>query len=448
MKIERFGQIVLSITVFCCLIVVVSEFFVSAWIISQDFSSDQPMAYSGIAFCTLIGVFMIMLFGVLLVGRRMVVESILQTLLAVAEKVAGPQSAIVARLCVPLADCFTEEERFDEAEKLLKRAVKINAQPGRLACSAFSISTELRYLEFLRRSGRSQSAVGVMPYLLELEKCCRPQEFRGKQLYPLALLLVLLATAMLIVDWTATTATLAGNYGLARGICKLAPAPSAVLPQLEIGGSIEMLAGMYNKGSQWSKAEPLYKALLEIRSMQHGSNSAATAEVMQLLSEAYLNQGKYDKAQKLLQQALQIYADKSGPDDTRIGKILNDLATIYCEGDKFDQSRQLLRRALAIYEKNCSPGDPGVADSLHRLALVCANKGNYSQAAPLYKLALAVSEENYGANDARVATTLTDYAVFLKKTGHPDEARKIFARARTIRTLHSACAQRHESKVM
>ncbi len=439
-KVERLAQFLLSGILACCSVVIIAEFLFLVWAVRQEFPKVASISFGNIAFVSLACVLLLLPVACLAVGRRRLAGWFARRWLSVVERITGTTSLFVAKACVSLADCCTEEEKFDEAERLYKRAVAINAVVGKQGSSTFQIHTELRYLNFLRQSNKIRTAVAIAPYLLELEKRYRPYNFTNRSLYMLAIVFASISTAILILDWAAASSSLAGNYSLAKEICEFAPTPPAMLSQFKVGKSMELLARGYSKGAQWDKAEPLYKTLLEIREVRDGANSAAAAEVMQLLSEAYLNQGKYKKAQQLLEQTLSIYGEQAGVDDPRTVLILNDLATVYCSEDKFDQSQKLIKKALSIYEKNRRPRDLAVAEGLHRLAVVCCSKGRYEQAEPLYRLAIALSEESYGPDDPRLARTLADYANLLKLTKRFDQAQKMEARARTIRALYGSSA--------
>ncbi len=446
--VERLGQMVLSGILALCSVVIIAEFLFLIWALRQEFPKVASISFGDIAFVSLACLLVLLPVSLLALGRRRVRCWLARKWLSLVESLTGATSLITAKACVSLADCYTDEERFDEAERLYKRAVAINAMIGKFGNSTFQIHTELRYLNFLRQSNKIRSAVAITPYLLELEKRYRPYNLTNRSLYLVTTVFAFISTAILMLDWAAASSSLAGNYTLAKEICEFAPAPPAMLSQFKVGKSMELLARGYSKGAQWEKAEPLYKTLLEIREVRDGANSAAAAEVMQLLSEAYLNQGKYKKAQQLLEQTLSIYNDKAGADDPRAVLVLNDLAAVYLNEDKFDQSQELIKKALTIYEKNRRPKDPAVADGLHRLAVVCCSKGRYEQAEPLYRLALALGEESYGPNDSRLALTLADYANLLKLTKRFDQAQKMEARARTIRALRSSSVSSHSVKTL
>lgn len=443
-SLERASQFILSGILLLCFIVIAAEFLFFVWVLQQEAPKVLAVSFGDIAIFILLCLLSLLPLVILVLSRRQVCAWLFSRQLKIAEQWRGPKSSLVSRACVALADCYTDDGRFDEAEKLYKRAVAINAEKGIRGNSHFHIQTELRYLRFLRKSNRLDRAVAIAPYLLELERRFRPYAYAGKVLYALALVFAFLATGILMLDWAAASSTLAGNYGLAREICAIAPAPPAMLPAFKVGKSMEVLARGYSQGKQWEKAESVYQTLLEVQQTRDGSASPAAAEVLQCLSEAYFNQGKYKKAKHLLEQALQIYGDDPGSEDPRIGRALNDLATIYCTEDKYDQSQQLIKRALCIYEKHRGPNDPCVAESVGRLASVCCRKGRFAQAEPLYKLALAMSEENYGANDPRVATALNDYADLLRKTNKILDAEKLEARARAIKAARRADSSSHK----
>ncbi|GEM_PF-2938736 len=435
-KLERIGRLVLTSALIASALVILAEIFFFFWILHfADLQIPEP-SFADISLFSLASLVSLMPLVFLIIVRRSIFEHVWRFGLRMSERWCGQESAAVAQCCVALADCLTEDGAYDEAEALFGRAIAINARQGLKSRSAFHVHTELRYLNFLRESGRFRSSQ-VAPALLELERRYRPLDVTGKTIYACALGLALVATVMLVLDSVAATSSLAGNYGLAREICELAPAPAVLPPSLRVGRSLESLAEGYLKKGQWSKAEPIYDTILEVREVREG-NTPAVAEALQLLSEAYLNDGKYKKAQHLLEQAMQIYKDEAGPNDPRIARILNDLAIAYCTEDRYDKSQELLRRALAIYEKHRRPDDPTVAERLHSLAGVCSRRGKLSQAEPLYRLALAVSEENYGPNDPRLATMLTDYASLLRKTNHPAAAQKLEARARSLQKTRHA----------
>lgn len=446
-RLEHCLEFFLSTVLVLCLGVIAAEFLFFLWIVQQEFGHISAISFGDIAFFTCVCLMSLVPLVTLVIGRRSLAKAVAAWQLQAAERLHGSNSIAVSRACVALADCLTETGDYDKAQSLYKRAIAINARSGHSSNSRFNIHTELRYLNFLRQSDRFAGAAEITPFLLELEKRYSLYKFTGRILYRVALVFAFLSTSILMLDWMAATSTLAGNYDLAKEICRLTPAPPPILSNFRVGNSLETLARGYSKGSQWSKAVPLYSTLLEIREVKEGANSPAAAEMMQLLSEAYLNQGKYQNAQHLLEKALQIYKDGQGVDDPRIAIVLNDLATVYCTKDRFDQSKEILQRALSMYEKHRNSRQPGVVDSLHRLALVLSTKGKYEQAEPLYKLALAVSEENYGANDARLAQTLDDYASLLKKIGHKNEAVKLESRARAIRAQHSSYTKRRADKI-
>jgi hypothetical protein len=68
------------------------------------------------------------------------------------------------------------------------------------------------------------------------------------------------------------------------------------------------------------------------------------------------------------------------------------------------------------------------------LADIQTGQGNYTDAEPLYQRALEVRERVLGADHPDVATTLTSYARLLRKMGRAEEAGKLEARVRAIRT--------------
>jgi tetratricopeptide (TPR) repeat protein len=75
-----------------------------------------------------------------------------------------------------------------------------------------------------------------------------------------------------------------------------------------------------------------------------------------------------------------------------------------------------------------------VAESLNNLAGLYDTQGKFAEAEPLYKQALAIVEKALGPNHPNVATVCENMVDLYSQIGKEDEAEKLEARARKIRS--------------
>jgi tetratricopeptide (TPR) repeat protein len=87
-----------------------------------------------------------------------------------------------------------------------------------------------------------------------------------------------------------------------------------------------------------------------------------------------------------------------------------------------------------IREKVLRPEHPDVATTLNNLVGFYAEQGKYGEAEPLYKRSLVIFEKTLGAEHTSVAIVLENLAKLLHRMKREDEAAKLEAHAKSIRT--------------
>ena len=75
-----------------------------------------------------------------------------------------------------------------------------------------------------------------------------------------------------------------------------------------------------------------------------------------------------------------------------------------------------------------------MATDLNNLAELYRAQGRYAEAEPLYQRSLAIRKKALGPEHPYVAQTLENYAALLRQTERADEAERVEASAKEIRT--------------
>jgi tetratricopeptide (TPR) repeat protein len=198
---------------------------------------------------------------------------------------------------------------------------------------------------------------------------------------------------------------------------------------LQIGTSLNNLAGLYHNQGRYAEAEPAYELALRIIEAALGPDDPQVGATLHNLAALYRAQGRYDRAEPLHQRALTIRESALGPDDPLVGQSLNSLAVLYHTQERYDRAEPLYQRALAISEASLGADHPDVAVRLGNLALLYKALGRYDQARPLYERALRIFEAALGTEHPHVGTMLNNLAGLHKDEGRYDEAEPLYRRA-------------------
>lgn len=161
--------------------------------------------------------------------------------------------------------------------------------------------------------------------------------------------------------------------------------------------SLHGMAVNYVKMRQYDKAEPLYKQALEIWEAALGSEHPCVARGLNELAELYCERGRHQDAEPLFRTALEKREKVLGPEHYDLAWSLEGLAEVKSRQGDEQAAEQLLRRALDIREKTLEPQHPHVALSLNNLAALYLAQGRCAQAEPLLLRALEIRERSLGA---------------------------------------------------
>ncbi len=112
---------------------------------------------------------------------------------------------------------------------------------------------------------------------------------------------------------------------------------------------------------------------------------------------------------------------------------MNTAAEAYKQG-RYTDAEEPLKAALKEVQRLGQ--DSPLGTTLNKLALLYHAQVMYAEAEPLYKRSLAIREA-LGSEHSNLAQGLDNYAALLRTTNREDQAARLRARARTIRSKHA-----------
>jgi CHAT domain-containing protein/tetratricopeptide (TPR) repeat protein len=166
----------------------------------------------------------------------------------------------------------------------------------------------------------------------------------------------------------------------------------------EVGATLANLAVLHLRRDEYAKAEALFQRALTIREKALGPEHPDVAATLTNLAALYANTGDYAKAEQLYGRALTIRKKALGPEHSAVGTDLANLAALYRRMGDHVKAAPLYRRALIIWEKALGPEHPYIAGALNELAALYAVKGDIPQAMTFLYRANSVEERNLALN--------------------------------------------------
>ena len=396
-------------------------------------------------------------------GRDPETEAPLKRLIAVEEKLWGPEAPAIAPTVNNLALLYQRQGRNADAAPLFERVVALDEKT--MKPDDPNLATALGNLaEAYRKQGRYAEAEKPLERSLALrEKILGPDNlelavginnlaavYYGEGKFAEAatrferVLAVLQKTLGEDNPMVLTTAanlaqvySKAGQYDAAE---KLARHTLEVRERTlgaehaDVATSLNNLAGLYVTEARYQEAEPLYQRALAIREKTLSADNPEIATSLNNLALLYVSLGRTAEARPLYERALAIREKALGPNHPDVASDINNLAELDKDDGRYSEAEPLLLRALAIAEKTLGPDHPDLAGSINNLAGLYYRQGRYAEAEPLYKRAIAILERAFGRDHPDLAASLNNLAQLYRNEGRNGDALAMFQRALAILT--------------
>jgi tetratricopeptide (TPR) repeat protein len=139
-----------------------------------------------------------------------------------------------------------------------------------------------------------------------------------------------------------------------------------------------------------------------------------------------------DEAELLFRRELTILEHSFGKNHSKLATCLSNLGSLLHQKGQLEEAYTLLQRALIIEEENLGDNHPKVAMKLNNLAMLLMDKGEFEEAESYLRKALKIAEQSYGQKHSDVATCLNGLAGVLRRTNRKQEAAQMRRKAMTI----------------
>lgn len=278
------------------------------------------------------------MFGALNYGAIMKCDTIpdLEKFLKIQEQALGESSAEVATTASKLADLYALAERFDEAERLLKRALTIRQN---------LVGFHQDDVEKTRQSLEKVTAL----------------KSRGKQV---------LSAQQRPNQQVPPVRTVTKPFDRTVRASQAAPRTQAAQTgkPSTLGTKFGAMPEISNTRPTFTNSKTVEDAIketeleLELLKQMVGADHPSVADLLTKLADLYCRLRMYSKMEPVLVDALKIREAACGSTHPSVSTELKNLARLYLVQERFALAEPLFKRALAIRERTYGRMHPRVAD--------------------------------------------------------------------------------------
>lgn len=188
----------------------------------------------------------------------------------------------------------------------------------------------------------------------------------------------------------------------------------------------------YNKG-YYAKAEPLYSEALEIRTKTLSKEDSNYVKAVENLASVSFYNSNYAKAESLYLELLGIHAKTLGKEHPKYAFASNTLGVLYMFMGDYDKAEPLLLEAIEIKAKTLGKKHLEYARALDNLAALYYNKGDYEKAEPFFLEAMEIRKDTLGKEHEAYAASLNNLAVLYMDLGDYEKAEPFILEAIEIK---------------
>jgi tetratricopeptide (TPR) repeat protein len=160
-----------------------------------------------------------------------------------------------------------------------------------------------------------------------------------------------------------------------------------------------------------------------------------TLKLINILAGLYEKGQEFRKAERLYQLGINGYEKALGPDNEETLSRMRDLGAFYLHQDKPDEAEGMLLQALQGYEKNIQPDKPidighkRTLDHIKSLANLHQERQKFEKAEELYLLEIDGCKKALGPDNEETFSRMRDLGAFYLRQDKPDVAEGMLLQA-------------------
>ncbi|KAI6493773.1 hypothetical protein MCOR11_006062 [Pyricularia oryzae] len=148
--------------------------------------------------------------------------------------------------------------------------------------------------------------------------------------------------------------------------------------------NMDNLASLFNSQGKYEKAKQMYRKILKFRERVLGPKNPSTFSNINNLAFIFVNQGKYKEVKQMHRKILGLREKVLGPKNPATFANMNNLASVLYMQGKYEKAEQMHRKILSLREKVLGSKSLATFTSMNNLVLLLDSQGKYEEAKHLY----------------------------------------------------------------
>jgi tetratricopeptide (TPR) repeat protein len=186
----------------------------------------------------------------------------------------------------------------------------------------------------------------------------------------------------------------------------------------EVAVRLNNLALLLKDTNRLEEAEPMMRRALEIDEASLGKNHAEVAFDLNNLAQLLQDTNRLDEVEPMMRRALEIIEASFGTAHPNVAACLNNLAQLLYKTNKIDEAEPMMRRAVEIGEASFGKDHPNVAVSLNNLAKLLQDTNRLAEAEPMMRRHVKIftkSGHETGHEHPHFRTAVDNYKALLQE---------------------------------
>ena len=201
---------------------------------------------------------------------------------------------------------------------------------------------------------------------------------------------------------------------------------------------LDLLVAALWRGGKASEAEAVAFAerAIELKEGLFGAAAPALALSLDNAGVLFFVRGDYDRAGPLYERARAIWTEASASTPGRgaaLAAVHSHLGPLFQELGQYSTAREHYEQALALLRETLGPDNTQVAMTENNLATLLARSGDYGEAQSRYRASLAVLEQRLGGEHPLIGTAKHNLGDLDQRMSLDDEAFELYSQAATLK---------------
>lgn len=340
-------------------------------------------------------------------------EKLVREGLMMTRRHAPANDPAVARATIALGRVLEQRGDYGQASKVLEEAVRLDSLPGAPATDLAASLNELASVDFY--AGRYRAAESGFQRVMEMHR-----KLYGEKHPLVADDLLNLGAVQLDLGYYAKAEDF-DRQGLTINLAYYGPDH----PETAHNFTVLARALVYEK--RFDEAEDYLKKALAIQERVYGAESPQVASALNEVGNAAYGRGEFDLAQASFSRMVDIYRKVYNGHHYLIGIALSNLAGVFVQKKQYSRAEQLYREALQAYAGTLSPQHMNVGITEIKLGRVLLREKRYQEAEAESLAGYGILMKQANPSVSFLQNARTDLAEIYGALHQPDKANQFRA---------------------